>query len=269
MGGLPPVVVTFHGSDLLGENLSGPWRKLISRYGVYCSRRAARKAHGVVVVARHLLDALRGAVSLEQVKVIPCGIDLERFRRMDPIVCRQRLGWPAGISHVLFATSAGDPVKRPWLARAAMEHLAADGIRAELHLLSGIPNSDVPVWINASDVLLLTSKHEGSPTIVKEALACGVPIVSVDVGDVGERIDGIKGCYLASAEPADLALRLRWVFERSRRLDCRGRLEELSCEVTAGKLKEFYGEILGRGTNHVAKENRKGARFLPIPTAWN
>ena len=53
-----PVVVTFHGSDLLGENLSGLVRKVVSGYGVRCSKRAARRASGVVVVARHLLKAL-------------------------------------------------------------------------------------------------------------------------------------------------------------------------------------------------------------------
>src|SRR6185503_15214226 len=58
-----PVVVTFRGSDLLGENLSGWARKIISRYGVYCSRRAAEGADGVIVVARHLVRALNGAVS--------------------------------------------------------------------------------------------------------------------------------------------------------------------------------------------------------------
>src|SRR6266850_955601 len=70
-----PAVVTFHGSDLLGENLSGWARKVISGYGVYCSRRAARAADGVIVVARHLMAALNGAAMAEKVRVIPCGID--------------------------------------------------------------------------------------------------------------------------------------------------------------------------------------------------
>src|SRR6185503_2007947 len=72
-----PVIVTFHGSDLLGENLSGWVRKVISRYGVYCSRRAAKAANGVIVVARHLAKAMRNVVSPERIRVIPCGIDLE------------------------------------------------------------------------------------------------------------------------------------------------------------------------------------------------
>ena len=99
-----------------------------------------------------------------------------------------RLGWDPKRFHVLFATS-GNPVKRPELAQAAVGELCRMGVQAEIHLLQDLPNSVVPVWINGSDVLLLTSLHEGSPTIVKECLACNLPIVSVDVGDVAERIE--------------------------------------------------------------------------------
>ena len=242
--GLPPVIVTFHGSDLLGENLSGLRRKLISHYGVHCSRKAARRARGIVVVARHLLNALGGVLSHHKVRIIPCGIDLERFKPMDQASCRQRLKWETDCAHVLFATANSDPVKRPWLARAAMDHLASEDVSAQLHVLSGVPNAEVPVWLNASDALLLTSEHEGSPTIVKEALACGLPVVSVDAGDVAERIAGIEGCYLAKADSADLALKLRWVFERQQRLNCRAQLQELSCVAIARKLERFYEEIL-------------------------
>ena len=115
---LRPTLVTFHGSDLLGENLSGWARKLISRYGVWCSKRAAKAAEGIVVVARHLLRALPRAVLAAKVRVLPCGIDLDRFRPMDPSSCRRQLGWRSDAFHVLFASSNGDPVKRPWLAKA-------------------------------------------------------------------------------------------------------------------------------------------------------
>jgi glycosyltransferase involved in cell wall biosynthesis len=240
---LRPVAVTFHGSDLLGENLSGWARKIISRYGVYCSRRAARGAEGVIVVARHLLGALRGAAAPEKIRVIPCGIDLERFKPMDTLLCKQRLGWNTRRFHVLFASSSGDPVKRPALAKAAVHHMSHANRPAELHYLSGIPNEEVPLWLNASDVLLLTSLHEGSPTIVKEALACGLPVVSVNVGDVAERIEGVDGCYLAPPEPAKLAASLCSVRQRSQRLDCRTRLEDLSIASAARRLRQCYESI--------------------------
>ena len=277
---LRPVVVTFHGSDLLGENLSGWFRKIVSHYGVACSKRAARAADGVVVVARHLLKALPFAPgslspdpqvsgfipqpSMPIVRVIPCGIDPDRFRPMDRVACRRQLRWEPDIFHVLFVSNNGDPVKRPWLARQAVERLAGSGARAELHFVAGVPNAEVPCWINASDVLLLTSLHEGSPMVVKEALACGVPIVSVDVGDVAERMEGIKGCHLAEPNPTDLALKLRMVYERGsagrtsasapgstacehgNRINCGTKLKELSHTAVAHALKQFYLEILAR-----------------------
>src|SRR5262245_6989293 len=82
-----PTIVNFHGSDLLGENLSGLRRELISHYGVRCSIKAARRAQGVIVVARHLLNALDHSVSARKVRVIPCGIDLERFKPLDRRRC--------------------------------------------------------------------------------------------------------------------------------------------------------------------------------------
>jgi glycosyltransferase involved in cell wall biosynthesis len=246
-----PVVVTFHGSDLLGENLSGLARKVIARYGVYCSRRAARAAERVIVVARHLVGALKGAAVSDKIRVIPCGIDLQRFKPMDPLMCKQLLGWSTGSFHVLFASSNGDPVKRPDLARAAVAQMSSVNRPTEFHHLNGISNREVPFWLNASDVLLLTSLHEGSPTVVKEALACGLPVVSVNVGDVAERIEGIEGCFLAQPRPAELAEKLGLVRERGRRLDCRAQLEELSITNVAQKLKRCYEEIAcaGRATS--------------------
>ena len=251
-----PVVVTFHGSDLLGENLSGWARKLISRYGVYCSRRAAQAAEGVIVVARHLVKALNGVVPTHKVRVIPCGIDLDRFKPMDPLDCKQKLGWSTRAFHVLFASSNGDPVKRTWLARAAVAQMSNADRPPELHCLTGIPNAEVPVWLNASDALLLTSMHEGSPTVVKEALACGLPLVSVDVGDVAERIEGIEGCHLARAEPADLAAKLCRVRQCGKRLGCAPRLRELSILRVAQRLKCYYEGITSQSG---------GTRFFALP----
>ncbi len=137
-----------------------------------------------------------------------------------------------------------DPRKRLDLAKAAVEAANHSGVRAELHQLRGVPHEEVPTWLNASDVVLLTSLHEGSPNIVKEALACNIPVVSVDVGDVRERIQGIEGCYLAVPEPRDLAAKLQMVHAGSRRVVSRVKMQELSLERVALQLKEFYSEVL-------------------------
>ena len=248
-----PVIVNFHGSDLLGENLSGVWRKIISHYGVFCSIKAARRAQGVIVVSRNLLDALNCRVSASRARVIPCGIDLQRFKPLDRRLCQQELGWPASQFHVLFVSSSGDPVKRPELARSATEYLERKRGSVHFHMLSGVPNHQVPIWLNASDVLLVTSKHEGSPTIVKEALACGLPIVSVAVGDIPERIADIDGCYLAEADPGDLSEKLDLIYQRHERLHCRNKLQNLSCGAIAATIEEFYMEVLCRTVDRNSK----------------
>jgi teichuronic acid biosynthesis glycosyltransferase TuaC len=239
-----PTIVSFCGSDLLGELLSGVLRKWISGYGILASHRAARRACGIVVKSKNLQDVLPDGVDRSKVRIIPNGVDLQQFKPFNQDECRDRLGWSADCFHVLFVTGGGDPRKRPKLAWAAVEAANCSEVRAEMHQMRNVPYSEVPIWLNASDVLLLTSLHEGSPNIVKEALACNVPVVSVDVGDVCERIRGIEGCYLASPEPSDLAAKLRMVHAGPRRVMGRIKMQELSLERVALRLKEFYGEVL-------------------------
>jgi len=235
-----PILITFHGSDLLGENLSGWLRKLVSHYGVICSRKAAEAADGVIVVARHLLRALPRISNTAKIRVQPCGIDLDRFRRMDTAACKRQLKWDEETFHVLFASGNGDPVKRPWLARQAVQEVLKRGMRAELHYMTHVPHSEVPTWLNASDALLLTSAHEGSPTIVKEALACGLPIVSVPVGDVTERIGSLEGCHITAPNASMLADKLLLIRERANRLDAHGQLEDIALKNVAARLSDFY-----------------------------
>jgi glycosyltransferase involved in cell wall biosynthesis len=239
-----PVVVSFCGSDLLGERLPGLIRKLMVAYGVRASRRAARRAAGVVVKSRNLRDALPRGLDAGRIRIIPNGIDMNRFKPMDLQECRQRLGWRPDRFHVLFPANTGAPLKRLWLARAALAAAEREGLAFELHLLQGVPHKEVALWLNASDAVLLTSEHEGSPNVIKEALACNVPVVSVDVGDVAERIEGIEGCYLAAADQASLAAKLHCVRRRSARVDGRSRMDALSLENVTRRLVTFYQEVL-------------------------
>jgi glycosyltransferase involved in cell wall biosynthesis len=239
-----PVVVSFCGSDLLGEPLAGSLRRWLASYGVWASHRAVRRARGIVVKSRNLQDALPDYVNPLKIRIIPNGIDLDRFKPLDRHTCRDQLRWHASRFHVLFASPAGASCKRPELARAAVQALNGLGIDAELHQLAGVPHHEVPVWLNASNVLLLTSLTEGSPNIVKEALACDLPVVSVEVGDVGERIRGIEGCYLGLSEPGDLAAKLHMVHAGTGRVAGRGKIQELSLKRVALRLREFYSELL-------------------------
>jgi teichuronic acid biosynthesis glycosyltransferase TuaC len=239
-----PVIVTFHGSDLLGESCAGLVPRFVAWLGVRASIQAALRAAGVVVVSEGVRRTLPPHCPAAKVRVIPCGIDLDRFQPSDRRACRERLQWSPDRFHVLFQDNNNAPVKRPALARAAIAAARAKGVDAELHVLRGVPYADVPLWLNACDVVLLTSEHEGSPTIVKEALACNRPVVSVDVGDVAERLGGIQGCYLARPEAADLAGKLLLVSRGPSSVRGRQTLTELSLHRVAVRLKEFYEDTI-------------------------
>jgi teichuronic acid biosynthesis glycosyltransferase TuaC len=240
-----PVVVSFCGSDLLGENFSGVWRKWITRFAVSFSRRAAAIADGIIVKSANLRQALSRRISDSKVRIIPNGVDMQMFRPMDQQECQSALGWSGG-GHVLFAANTRDPVKRPELAYAAVQNLQAAGVPVVLEEMRAVEHSIVPVWLNASDALLLTSRQEGSPNIVKEALACNRPVVSMDVGDVAERIGGIQGCHLAAPFVEDVVEKLRLIFKGPRQVRSRESMEKLSLEAVSHQLADFYGEVLDR-----------------------
>jgi teichuronic acid biosynthesis glycosyltransferase TuaC len=196
------------------------------------------------VKSRNLEEALPASVDRSKVRVIPNGIDLERFKPFDRVECRKKLGWNLNKFHVLFPANNGDPVKRPHFAQAAIEAANRSGLNAELHQLHGVPHDEVPTWLNASDVVLLTSLHEGSPNIIKEALACDVPIVSVDVGDVRERLNGTEGCHIALPDPKDIGEKLHLVKSWGKQVVGREAVQHLSLEQISLKLKQFYQDIL-------------------------
>jgi glycosyltransferase involved in cell wall biosynthesis len=100
--------------------------------------------------------------------------------------------------------------------------------------------------MNACDALVLTSRLEGSPMVIKEAMACNLPIVSVDVGDVPEVVDGTIGCAIVERDPADIAARLIDVLRRPRRSDGRERVRRFSFDRTASEIVRVYEHALAK-----------------------
>jgi hypothetical protein len=236
-----PVLVAFCGSDLLGARATRGVERWSERYGVLASVRAARRAAGITVKSRNLFDALPCGVVDDRTWIVPDGVDLTRFRPLDRRECRRALGLEADATHVLFPAAPHRPEKRYALAAATVGCL--DG--AELHTLGDVRHDDVPLWINAADAILLTSLYEGSPNVIKEALACDVPLVSVEVGDVRERIEGVDGCFIAAAEPEALAAKLGQAVGHGR-THGRAQAQEVSLERINARLLDIYGAITSR-----------------------
>ena len=180
-----PVVVTYHGSDINTPSI----RKL--------SRLAMRRAaHNIFVSNR--LQLLAGA-DMEKSTVLPCGVDTAVFHPGDKDAARRAMGLAPDGCYILFAGAFDNTVKNAPLAQAACRLLPG----AELKELQGYTRQEVAQLMTAADALLITSFSEGSPQVVKEALAVGLPVVSVDVGDVRERIAATEGCFVADNYSAE------------------------------------------------------------------
>lgn len=188
-----PVVTTYHGSDI-NDKKALRFSKVamrLSAWNIFVSRQTLVKAQ------------LKKKCSL-----LPCGVDLSELQLTGKTEARQQMHLAIDKKYVLFAGAFDNRVKNAPLAQQTVENLHDDSVA--LLELKGYSREEVTLLMCAVDALIMTSFSEGSPQVIKEALACGCPIVSVDVGDVKERVEGIEGCYVAKTrEPNELADLLR------------------------------------------------------------
>ena len=221
-----PYVVTLRGSDILGtvSDRSGRYTAA-GKINQRISQMVAAKADAVILVSEHMQANLPG---LERCNIIPSGIDFDLFRIVPRDEARRQLGLPLDERLVLFVGNPRQARKRYQLAKAAVD-LLNDRLPARLVVGWGVPHTDIPLYMAACDALIFTSMQEGSPNVVKEALACNLPVVSVAVGDVEQRIRDIEGCELCRDEaPESIAAALERVLQRGKRVEGRKSVEHLS-----------------------------------------
>ena len=239
-----PLVVTLRGDDLQGiiHDVRGhitPKGRIL----MWLSRWVASRADAVIVVSDHMRALLDSAAP---VHTIPSGLDLVRFRVIPRDEARRHLGWPLDKRLVLFAGNPATGRKRYALAQQAVE-LLNRSLQADLIVAWGVPHTDVPYYMNACDALVFTSMQEGSPNVVKEALACNLPVVSVSVGDVPLRLQGVSGCELcADDRPETIAAALERVLRSGQRSNGRDTVTQLDERVITARVMDVYRSILPR-----------------------
>jgi len=240
-----PMVITFHGSDLQGIVNQNDNYTIRGKILVAMSKWIAKQADRVIVVSERLKTLL--SHDIQSVEVIPMGIDLSIFKPLDQAECRQSLGLDPDIRYVLFASDPERREKRYKLAMEATNLLNAEHTaqKVELLVVNNQPHYKMPEYLNACDVLLLTSSHEGSPVIIKEALACNLPIVSVDVGDVSERISGIKGCYLCPDDEVETIVKfLKKAIAKNSRVNGLSSVQSYAWEIVSQQTITIYQKCL-------------------------
>jgi teichuronic acid biosynthesis glycosyltransferase TuaC len=183
-------------------------------------------------------------------EIIPNGVDIVRFSPLDKADCKSRIGWEKETSHFLFAADPTRTEKNFCLLQKAI-NLLTDKERITLHFLNDIPHEKIPDHLNAADIIVLSSLHEGSPNTIKEAMACNCPIVATEVGDIKWVFGETAGCYLTGFDEKDVAEKLELALRFSQTIGKtkgRDRIIELhlDSETIAHKLIEVYKKTLNR-----------------------
>lgn len=221
-----PVVTTYHGSDINEKK-----NRFFSRFAMAFSRKN-------IFVSKKLFEI---AGSPKRSEIIPCGVNMDLFKPLDKLVCRQKLGIDFKEKLVLFSGSFDNHVKNHPLARKIIDKIEG----AKLIQLKGLSREEVVLWMNAVDCCLLTSFTEGSPQFIKEAMACNCPIVTVNVGDVDERLVGVDNSVVVESNQNKLFEALNYVFISTNRSNGREKLinDELSLTKIAERLMKFYSNL--------------------------
>jgi glycosyltransferase involved in cell wall biosynthesis len=197
-----PVVVSFKGTDLNPSSEFSWFRGATSRV---FSQIAALFAAEIICVSEELKGRLWWRK--KRAEIIIDGVNLHEFFPIDRQEARKKLQWGRDDRIVLFNNGADQPPNKGRdLVDKAIELLRSKLDLVELIVMKGdVPGSVVPLYINAADVVVMASEFEGSPNIVKEALACNVPVCSVFVGDVPQLLAGVENCQLVERTPSAMA----------------------------------------------------------------
>jgi len=245
-----PLMVSFRGSDLQPSRQSSRWKRPVQ---ILLSRIAFERASILLPVSS---DLLRWRIRADQRSwVVPSSVNFDLFEPKSKYECRAKLGLNQYTKYVLLNLSGNEKGKGLDLGALALEDLRRKGLDCELMLLRGkVPHSQMPLYLNAADCVLMLSEKEGSPNIVKEALACNTPVVSVDVGDVLTYLSVIPGCSVVEREVQLVSNAIAKVVQSDQKISSRDLVMKIfSEESVKSKLEEAYRNCI----NLSSQQNQK------------
>jgi len=254
-----PLVVSFLGNDIPGKVDRYGRTTLYGRCLEFSSRLLSRLAGAVIVKSQEMKRLLW----LESAHVIPNGVDLTRFRLIDRDAARRKLGLSLEKKYALFPYRPEEPRKRYDLVQAVVVQARASVPELEILAVARLPQEQVAAYMNAADVMVMASMLEGSPNAVKEALAVNLPLVTVDVGDTAELLQGTQGNFLVPRDIEAMAAKVIEICRRGGRSSSRESIERrLSMEQIAAQVVQVYQSVLMRQKRQSTSSIRKDE---PIP----
>ncbi|WP_114778204.1 glycosyltransferase [Botryobacter ruber] len=249
--GKTPVVLSLMGSDAYGEYIGVNKIEFSSRLNILLTYLIQPFVKAIISKSRNIEDYV---YLKHKSYIVPNGINKEKFQPSETDY-RDELGLNNGKKQVLFLGSKTNVRKNFKLVQEAVARLN----RPDVELINPypIPHTEIPKYLNAVNVLAVTSLMEGSPNVVKEAMACNCPIVSTDMGDVKWVMGDTEGCYTTSFDPGDYAekLKLALAFSETKgrtRGEERIRKLGLDAGTIANRVVAIYREALNYKEEKVA-----------------
>jgi teichuronic acid biosynthesis glycosyltransferase TuaC len=239
-----PTVLSLMGSDALGEYISPNRITLKSRMVVLLTLLIQPFVEAIISKAENIHNRIyRKRIAY----VIPNGIDLNSVIPGNKIEYKKELGLSTDKIYILFLGYPENNWKNLILVKKALSMLSDK--RLELLIPSPVSHDYVVKYLNASDILISTSFMEGSPNVIKEAMACNCPIVTTDVGDARWVIGNTEGCFITSFDPADVAAKIKSALQflnEKGRTTGRQRILELGLDssTVAKRIIEVYKKVL-------------------------
>ncbi len=184
-----PVIATLHGGDIQIEQ-GKKWQVLLTK-------RIIKKCDYVISLNERMKSIVEEYN--KNTSIIPCSVDTEFFQ---PSSHKRN-----DVVKIIFPGSLDRPVKNHPLFLKTIEVLQDKyGYKVEEIDFNNISREDVRNNYQKAGLVLLTSISEGSPGVIKEAMASNLPIVSTNVGDVAPNLEGVANCAVAQKmDPDELA----------------------------------------------------------------
>ena len=228
-----PVVITFHN----GETLTKKGKMISSLASWLCAYR--------IFVAQHIHDKLFRTP--REYAILPCGIDIENLPLIEKEVALSRMGLATDSPNILFGGSFANLRKNYPLAKQAIDQLPQP---VNLIEMKGYNSQQVNLLYCASDMLLLPTKSEGSPQVVKEAMACNCPIVATAVADIPELLSGVDNCYVTEFNASEIAKCIEKVLKTASRTNGRQKVISMGLDNTsvAKKLVAIYEHVISENS---------------------
>ena len=251
-----PYVVSLLGSDLYGQYRPDGGKTWMGKILSLFSQLTCLFATGVIVMSEKMKQKV-WAVSHSKTVAIPEGISKGIFYPIDIVTARKHLGWDEQKPTVLFFPSDAF-VKNTPLAKSAFEKVKEQIPNAQLLMAHGIPHAGLVWYYNAADLLLLTSYHEGSNNSIKEAIACNLPVVSVDVGDAKERLQHIYPSAVVRNFNAHYpALAMLEILRNRKRSNGITLVQEVELPNIAERILAFYKRLVKKPVTETERQTEK------------